>query len=64
MIDRGFNETDLRQMLEDVTGFRADAMPGRWIIETTHGQLQWEAVVQPDDISQVLVVVTAYPCDI
>jgi hypothetical protein len=29
MIDRGFNETDLREMLQRSTGYRADAQEGR-----------------------------------
>jgi len=61
MIDRGFSETDLREMLETATGLRADAPAGRWIIETSHAALAWEVVVEPNAREQRLVVVTAYP---
>lgn len=61
MVDRRFNETDLRQMLEDATGCRPDATPGRWIVETKHERRHWEVVVQPDDATEALIVVTAYP---
>jgi len=39
-------------MLEDATGYHADATPGRWVIETTHEQRVWEVIVQPDDTAQ------------
>lgn len=34
MEDRGFNEVDLRNMLERATGFRPDLVDGRFVIET------------------------------
>ncbi len=36
MLDRGFNEIDLRLMLEDAEGYHPDVVPGRWVIETRH----------------------------
>lgn len=60
MIDRQFTETDLRQMLDDATGFHADHEPGRWAIEARHAGEPWEVIVEPVDVEQVLVVVTAY----
>ena len=60
MIDRQFAETDLRQMLEDATGFQPDHELGRWIIQTRHAGLPWEVVVEPIEGEQLLVVVTAY----
>ena len=60
MIDRGFSETDLRQMLEAANGYRADVVPGRWVVETTHENRPWEVIVEPDYALTLLVVVTAY----
>jgi hypothetical protein len=60
MIDRSFSEIELREMLEAATNYRADPLPGRWIIETTHAQVAWEVVVEPDATQQKLIVVTAY----
>ncbi len=61
MIDRSFSETDLRVMLESATGYRADPLPGRWSIETSHNGLPWEVIVELDDDMELLVVVTAFP---
>ena len=60
MADRGFDETDLRDMLERATGFNPDHIPGRWLIHTTHADRPWDVVVEPDAEVQSLVVVTAY----
>jgi hypothetical protein len=61
MIDRSFNETELRAMLESATNYRADDIPGRWVIETSHQFRPWEVIVEPDVPLKTLVVVTAYP---
>ena len=45
MIDRGFSEADLRL---------------RMVIATTHLGDAWEVVVEPDEVDQVIVVITAY----
>ncbi|MBC8107472.1 MAG: hypothetical protein H7Z14_12840 [Anaerolineae bacterium] len=60
MLDRSFSETDLREMLERATGFRADVVPGRWVIESTRFGAPWEVIVEPDYALTLLVVVTAY----
>jgi hypothetical protein len=60
MVDRSFNEADLRDMLERATGFRPDAVEGRYIIETTRDGRTWEVIVEPDDAAELLIVVTAY----
>ena len=60
MIDRNFAETDLRAMLEAATGYGPDVEAGRWIIHTTHDRQKWHVIVEPDDLSQRLVVITAY----
>jgi hypothetical protein len=36
--DRGFNELDLRTMLQYATGYRPDFVEGRFAIETTHAR--------------------------
>jgi len=61
MVDRRFTEVDLRRMLEVATGLRQDVVPGRWVVETRHGDVPWEVIVEPDELVQVVVVVTAYP---
>ena len=61
MIDRQFNEIDLRKMLHHAESHRQDILDGRWIIATHHLQRPWEVIVEPDSTSNLLVVVTAYP---
>lgn len=61
MLDRSFSETDLRVMFTSATAFRPSAHAGRFIIETTHDGTPWELVVEPDELDQLLVVVTAFP---
>ena len=63
MEDRAFNEVDLRRMLEHAAGHRADILEGRFVIDTRHAGRSWEVVVEPDEIRQLLVVITAYPLD-
>jgi hypothetical protein len=63
MEDRGFNEVDLRRMLEHASGHSPDIVEGRFVIEVRHGGRDWAVIVEPDHESQLLVVVTAYPVD-
>jgi hypothetical protein len=60
MIDRSFNEVELREMLQQATAYRPDRQANRWIVETTYSGRTWEVVVEPDASAQTLVVVTAY----
>jgi hypothetical protein len=60
MIDRSFSETDLRQMLEQASGFRPDRNPGRWVIETAWAGRPREIILEPIDAEQVLLIVTAF----
>ena len=60
MIDRQFNEIDLRNMLHHAKSYRQDIVEGRWIIETHHLHHPWEVIVEPDSTSNLLVVITAY----
>ena len=61
MEDRAFNEIDLRRMLEHAGGHRADILEGRFVIEVRHAGTSWEVIVEPDELRQLLVVITAYP---
>ena len=61
--DRAFNEVDLRRMLEHAKGHRADILAGRFVIDTRHSGASWEVIVAPDELPQLLVVITAYPVD-
>jgi hypothetical protein len=63
MEDRGFNELDLRRMLEHASGHTPDIMAGRFVIEARHAGEPWAVVVEPDEGRRLLVVVTAYPVD-
>jgi hypothetical protein len=60
MEDRGFSEVDLRRMLEHARGLRPDVVDGRHVVETSHAGQAWEVIVEPDELDQLLVVVTAY----
>lgn len=60
MEDRGFNEVELREMLERATAFRPDVIDGRFVIQTRFQGRNWEVVVEPDEVEHLLVVVTAY----
>ncbi len=60
MEDRGFTEVDLRQMLEQATGFRPDVIDGRFVVETRFRGVAWAVVVEPDEMEHLLVVVTAF----
>ena len=60
MLDRGFNEVDLRTMLTDAVTCTVDASPGRWRVETTWSGQGWRVIVEPDESRKVVVVVTAY----
>ena len=61
MEDRQFNEVDLRAMLECARSYRRDIVEDRWVIQTRHKEHDWEIIVEPDSIGELLVVVTAYP---
>lgn len=60
MVDRRFNEADLRLMLDSAYGIREDIIAGRWVVLAEHGGRAWEVIVEPDAELALLVVVTAY----
>lgn len=63
MIDRDFNEADLRLMLENASGYHENHEEGRWVIITSHSGRTWNIIVEPLFEEIILVVVTAYPVD-
>jgi hypothetical protein len=63
MEDRAFNELDLRRMLERASGYHPDIVEGRFVIEARHAGQRWEVIVEPDELPQLLVVITAYPVE-
>jgi hypothetical protein len=63
MEDRGFDEVDLRRMLEHAARHRPDILEGRFVIEGRHGGQAWEVIVEPDETRCLLVVITAYPTE-
>jgi len=63
MVDRQFNEIDLREMLEDAERYHPDVEAGRWAIETRHSDRSWTMIVEPLQPETKLLVVTAFPND-
>ena len=63
MVDRGFSETDLRQMLADARDLVPDDEPGRAAVLTEREGDRWQVIVEPNPITERLVVVTAYPVE-
>ena len=63
MVDRQFDEADLRLMLEDALGYHESHEAGRWVIEARQEGRPWEIIVEPIPDEEVLVVVTAYPVE-
>ena len=63
MFDRGFSETELRDMLEMATAFHPDVEAGRFVIDTALRGQRWQIIVEPDDGPEIVVVITAYPLD-
>ena len=63
MIDRQFNEADLRAMLEGATRYYQNHEEGRFVIETEHDGRAWAVIVEPSPDDQVLIVITAYPVE-
>jgi hypothetical protein len=63
MVDRGFDEVDLRAMLARSRSFHRDVVDGRFVVDARHRGHPWEVIVEPDEDDEVLVVVTAYPVE-
>ena len=63
MVDRRFNESDIRTRLDDATGFHRNHEDGRWVIETRHLEKRWHIIVEPLANENLLLVITAFPVD-
>jgi hypothetical protein len=61
MIDRQFNESDLRLILEEASDHRPNHEEGRFVIETQLDNRPWEVIVEPLQDEEILLVITAYP---
>ncbi len=61
MVDRQFTEVDLRLMLADATSIKPDIVPGRWVAEARHDSRAWEVIIEPDEVRELQVIITAYP---
>ncbi len=61
MMDRQFNEADLRLMLDDASGYHVNDQEGRFVLETRRDRQLWEIIVEPLYDEHILLVVTAYP---
>ena len=60
MEDRGFDEIELRTMLQQAGHWRPDHVAGRFAIECRLRGLPWQVIVEPDPEDKLLVVITAY----
>ena len=63
MVQRDFNEVDLRQMFQNASEYLSDVEEGRWIIRSKYRRRPWKIIVEPDFEREVLVVVTAFPAN-
>jgi len=63
MVDRQFNEAELRTMLEKANPIHPNHEAGRWIAACEHDGRTWEVILEPALDEKVLVVVTAYPIE-
>jgi hypothetical protein len=61
MEQRGLTEVELREMLERASSLAADVVEGRFVAASVHLGRTWEVIVEPDDLEQVLDVITVYP---
>ena len=50
-------------MLEHAGSHREDILEGRFVIDARHGRGPWEVIVEPDEVRELLVVITAYPVE-
>ena len=60
MVDRQFNEVDLRLMFEGASGYREENQEGRFLVETRHGGRAWAIIVEPSIDDRVLIIITSY----
>jgi hypothetical protein len=63
MLQRNFNEIDLRTLLFSAQNYEADIEEGRFKIKSGLKGNRWEIIVEPDYFDKLLVVITAYPIE-
>jgi hypothetical protein len=63
MMDRQFNEVELREMLQNAKGYHHNHEEGRWAIETRHDDDDWIVIVEPLVNEAILLIITAYRVD-
>jgi len=61
MIQRGFNEIELRTMIQNAHKLISDKLQHRWCIQTHHKGRKWEVIIEPDFDDMCITVITAYP---
>ena len=61
--ERGISEIVLRHMFERADSVHPGATEGRWRVATSHDARRWIIVVEPEDETQRLVVITAFAVD-
>lgn len=57
---RGLAEVELRTMLESASDLKPARHRGRWVVSTRHAGRPWVVIVEPDELAEKLMVVTAY----
>jgi hypothetical protein len=60
MIQRNFNELELRQMIYGARNYKNDIEDGRFKLLTQFKNEEWEVIVEPDYEENLLVIITAY----
>ena len=63
MVEREFNEIEIRTMVNDAAGVTYESDTGHWCVETSHQGEPWEVIVEPVPHRRALVVITAYRVD-
>jgi hypothetical protein len=57
---RGFTEIDVRGMLDTPIEVIPDACPGRYLARCLWVGRRWDVILEPDDLTRIVIVVTAY----
>ena len=60
MVDRGFNEADVRAMLDDVVNIVPQGNE-RFRVEAALEGKSWIVILEPDPGDEAILVITAYP---
>jgi hypothetical protein len=64
MLQRDFDEIDLREMLQSAKNFEKDIEEGRFKITSGLNGRKWEIIVEPDASEKLLVIITAYSIEV